>query len=60
MSEWLIEQLKTSKNLCDVALILAEANQNHLMPTILELLLQEVQTIVDENCVVATEPPKSL
>jgi len=52
VSEWLVEQLKTSKNLCDIALILTEQNQKHLLPTILELLLQEVQTIVDENCVV--------
>jgi len=52
---WLTEQLKTSRNLCDIALILIEKKQKHLLPTILELLLQEAQTIVDENCVVKTK-----
>jgi len=52
---WLTEQLKTSRNLCDIALILIEKKQGRLLPTILELLLQEAQTIVDENCVVKTK-----
>jgi len=52
MSEWLPEQLKTSKNLIEIAQLLIETDNKHLLPTVLELLLYYVQTIVDENCVV--------
>lgn len=50
MNEWLREQLKTTKNLCEIAQILMTDNE-HLLPTILELLLIEVQQIVDDNCI---------
>ncbi len=49
--DWLPEQLKTSKNLCDVALLLIETGNRHLLATVLELLYAEIQTIIDENCI---------
>ena len=51
ISTWLPEQLKTIANLCQVADILYKQNLHHLLPTILEKMLEEVQAIVDENCV---------
>ena len=52
MNEWLPEQLKTSKNLIEISELLIKTDNKHLLPTVLELLLYYVQTIVDENCVV--------
>ena len=49
--DWLPEQLKTSKNLCDIALLLIETGNRHLLATVLELLYAETQTILDENCI---------
>ena len=49
--DWLVEQLKTIRNLCDTALILRNISKNELLPTVLELLYQEAQAIVDENCI---------
>jgi len=50
--DWLPEQLKTSRNLIDVALLLIETDNRHLLATILELLHEQTQAIIDENCVV--------
>ena len=50
--DWLPDQLKTSKNLIDIALLLIETNNRRWLPTILELLYAEIQTILDEQCVV--------
>ena len=52
MNEWLPEQLKTSRNLCDIALLLINTGNRDLLPTILELLFEQVQVIIDEICVV--------
>lgn len=52
--EWLVEQLKTCENLCETALVLIKADRRELLPSILELLLVEIQNIVDENCVVVS------
>ena len=55
MSDWLLEQIKTVRNLCDIALVLSEQRIDKrmtLLPTILELMLVEIQQIVEENCVV--------
>ena len=52
MNEWLPEQLKTSKNLIEISQLLIETDNKHLLPTVLELLLYYVQTIVENNCVV--------
>ena len=49
--DWLPEQLKTSRNLIDVALLLIRTGNRDLLPTILEFLYGQVQTIIDENCV---------
>jgi len=49
--DWLPDQLKTMRNLCDISLILIEREREELLPTVLELLYQEVQQIVDEFCV---------
>jgi len=51
--DWLPEQLKTSRNLIDVALLLIRTGNRHLLATVLEVLYQEVQTIIDENCIMS-------
>ena len=51
---YLREQVKTIKNLCDIALVLQNVGRNELMPTVLELILVESQDLVDSNCVVDT------
>lgn len=51
MDEWLPEQLKTVRNLCDISLVLIEKERLDLLPTVLEFAYQEMQQIVDENCV---------
>ena len=51
MNEWLPEQLGTVRNLCDISHILLENGRDDLQPTVLELMLVEIQQMVDENCV---------
>lgn len=51
--DWLPEQLQTTRNLCDTALLLIEHNRRELLPTILELLHWYTQTIIDTQCVVS-------
>jgi len=51
MSEWLPEQLKTSKNLIEISQLLIETKNEHLLPTVLELLYEQIQVIIDENCI---------
>lgn len=50
------EQLKTIRNLCDIAILLEEKgalNQRAvLMPTLLELLHIETAKAVEEHCIV--------
>jgi len=53
--DWLPDQLKTCNNLIEIALLLIGLKKRYLLPTILELLLGQVQIIVDENCVILTE-----
>ena len=45
------EQLKTMKNLCDIAVVLIEQHKNSLLPTILELIYLESQHITEEHCI---------
>ena len=52
MVNQLIEDIKTVKNLTEVALLLIQHERNELLPTILELMFIEVQQITDEYCVV--------
>ena len=52
--DWLPDQLKTTMNLCSVALLILEQRVDKrqiLLPTILEFLYEQVQTILDENCI---------
>ena len=49
---WLREYLRTTRNLCDVALIVLEQGKDELLPTVLELLYQEAQNILEEHCIV--------
>ncbi len=48
---WLREYLKTTRNLCNVALIVLEQGKDDLMPTVLELMHVETQRLVDDYCV---------
>ena len=49
--EDLKEQLKTTSNLCDIAVVLIEVGKIKLLPTILELIHLESQQIIEEYCV---------
>jgi len=48
----LFENLKTIRNLAEVCLLLRTQGINDLLPTVMELLYQEVYVLVDEYCVV--------
>ncbi len=49
--DWLPEQLKTIRNLCDIALLLRDVGKDELLPTVLELLYEQAQQVVDEQCI---------
>ena len=49
--DWLPDQLRTTRNLCDISLLLIETDNRHLLATVLELLHYYTQTIIDENCI---------
>lgn len=52
MNEWLPEQLKTIRHLEKVTtFILNFPEMDDTLPTLLELLYEQAQQIVDENCV---------
>lgn len=55
LPDYLLEQIKTIRNLCEVALLLRESNRGGLLPTILELIFEESQSMNDDNCVVRNE-----
>ena len=48
----LTEQVKATRNLCEVSLILISLKREDLLPTVLELMQVECQQLVLENCVV--------
>jgi hypothetical protein len=50
-TDWLPEQLKTISRLCTISQILIDVNHRELLPTVLELMLIEIQNVIDENCV---------
>ncbi len=52
---WLREYLKTTRNLCDVALIVLEQGKDELLPTLLELMHVETQRLIDDYCIVEKE-----
>ena len=53
--DFLEEQLKTINNLTQIGILLRISKQNELLPTILELILQEAQQLVDDYCVIGEE-----
>ena len=53
--DYLIEQVKTIRNLCDIAILLREGERNDLLPTILELILMESQQLVENYCIIDKE-----
>ena len=48
----LIEQLKTIRNLAEISLMIADSVNEHLLPSILEVLYLESQNMVESQCVV--------
>lgn len=52
---WLSEALKTTRNLCDVSLMVLEQGKDDLLPTVLELLHLETQEIVEDYCILGEE-----
>ena len=59
MTDWLIEQLQTARNLVNIAIMLRgqgeEVTDGSKLATILELLFMEAQGIIDLHCVVKKE-----
>jgi hypothetical protein len=49
--DFLYESVKTIRNLCDIAEICINIGRREFLPTILELLFQEAQGVVDDHCV---------
>jgi len=49
---YLIEKLKTIKNLCDISILLIQWKHLDLLATPLEYIYEEAQEILDETCVV--------
>ena len=50
--DWLGEQLKTIHNLAEISLVLYNLGKTELLPTVLELLAIELQTVLEEHCIV--------
>ena len=49
--DFLLEQLKTIRNLCDIGIILINIGKDEYLATVLETILCEAQEVVDENCI---------
>ena len=49
--DWLQETIRTVNNLCLISFILIDADRRELLPTILELMHIETQSIIDEHCI---------
>ena len=49
---WLIEKLKTCKNLADTTILLLEVDREHLMATQIEYMYELVQQMIDDYCIV--------
>ena len=50
--DFLLEQLKTIKNLCEAAILARERGRNELIFTLMEQIFKESQDMNDEYCVV--------
>lgn len=59
MQDFLYEQIKTIKNLCEIAMILRQSSRDDLLPTILELLCIEAEDMVGEYCTVKDDSSPS-
>jgi hypothetical protein len=53
--EALREQIKTTRNLAEIALVLIEENRCELLPTALETMFEQAQSILDNYCVVGVK-----
>lgn len=51
-TDYLLEEIKTIHNLSEIALLIYQLNRKELIPTILEILHEHTQYIVEEYCVV--------
>lgn len=51
-TDYLFEEVKTIKNLAEIVLLVYQMNRKDLIPTILEILHEHTQDIVEEYCVV--------
>ena len=51
----LLESIKVIRNLSEVALVLRTKEKDDLLPTVLELMMVELQEVIDEYCVVKDE-----
>ena len=48
---WYNESIKTLRNWCDIALIISGHGRVDLLATITEQMFQEIQELVDRDCV---------
>ena len=55
LDKWVLEELKTIKNLCEITTILIIQEREDLTATPLEYLFEEAQKILDKNCVERSE-----
>ena len=48
----LLENIKVIRNLAEVAIVLRTKEKDTLLPTVLELMMIELQEVIDEHCIV--------
>lgn len=48
--EMMEESIKTVNNLCLISFILIDADRRELLPTVLELMHMETQSLIDDYC----------
>lgn len=54
-AEWLNEQLNTCENLIELARLAIDYDRKELILTALELLFEQCQMIIEDNCVEGNE-----
>ena len=50
--DYLLESLKTIRNLCETAAVLRNLGRDDLIPRILEVVLLEAQELTESYCIV--------
>ena len=50
------ERVEGIRNLCEVAMLLINTGNSHLLPTVLEVIFRDAQELVDDTCVEVTNP----